>query len=137
MGDWYPQLSNNVSESLDSILNNVFNRGFVNRAACVEGLNKFYSDRWDKFRVFQDGNKRNKREKSDLMRFDNLKFIAAKFLEIISDPLNHFYPDFLSATFFEAVFKFARVDDPNVNEIYSARFPHPYYRPQIIVTFQN
>ena len=137
LGDWYPQLSNNVNESLNSILNTVFNRGFVNRASCVEGLHKFYSNRRDKYRVFQDGNKRNKRKKSDLTRFDNLKFIASKFLEIISDPLNHFYPDFLSATFFEAIYKFSRVDHQNLNELFSVTFPNANFPPQIIVPSQN
>ena len=48
LGDWYPQLSNNVSESLNAVLQNCYKRGFINRSALIEGLNTFYSDRRDK-----------------------------------------------------------------------------------------
>ena len=133
LGDWYPQLSNNVSESLNSVLNSVFNRGFVNRGACVEGLKIFYSNRRDKYRVFMNDEKRNKRKKSDILRFTNLKFISIRLLELLSNPNFVHYPNFLSSCFFEAIFKFSRVDDPNVNEIFSGTFSSPNYQPQIII----
>ena len=89
LGDWFPQLSNNVSE-LNAVLNTIFKRGFITKAACVEGIHTFYSDRRDKFRIFNDGNKANKRRKNDLKRFENLQFISRAFLALISNPLNYF-----------------------------------------------
>ena len=71
LGDWFPQLSNNVSESLNSVLNTIYRRGFINKAACVEGIHTFYSDRRDKYRIFIDGNKANKRRKSDLKIYNS------------------------------------------------------------------
>ena len=130
-GNWSPQLSNNVLESFNSVLNNIYKRSFINKATCVEGIHKFYSDRRDKFRVYLDGNKANKRKLSDLKRFENLKFISQSFLAIISNPLNYFYPQFLSAAFFETIFKFARVEDPNINEKFSFNFSNQNYQPQI------
>ena len=96
---WYPQLSNNVSESLNAVLNNIYKRGFINKGTCVEGIHTFNSDRRDKLRIFLDGNKAHKRKKTDLKRFQDLKFISQTFLSLISNPLNHFYPAFLSACF--------------------------------------
>ena len=63
LGDWYPQLSNNVSESLNAVLNNIYKRGFINKGTCVEGIHTFHSDRRDKVRIFLDGNKAHKRKK--------------------------------------------------------------------------
>ena len=48
LGNWYPQLSNNVSESLNAVLQNCYKRGFINRSALAEGLHSFYSKRRDK-----------------------------------------------------------------------------------------
>ena len=77
--------------------------------------------------------KRNKRKKSDILRFTNLKFISIRLLELLSNPNFVHYPNFLSSCFFEAIFKFSRVDDPNVNEIFSGTFSSPNYQPQIII----
>ena len=55
LGDWFPQLSNNVSESLNAVLQNCYKRGFVNNSASAEGLHTFYSDRRDKYRIFVTG----------------------------------------------------------------------------------
>jgi hypothetical protein len=66
IGDWYPQLSNNVSESLNAVLQNCYKRGFINKAALAEGLHSFYSDRRDKYRIFISGQKVNILNKSDL-----------------------------------------------------------------------
>ena len=133
LGDWFPQLSNNVSESLNAVLNTIFKRGFITKAACVEGIHTFYSDRRDKFRIFNDGNKANKRRKNDLKRFENLQFISRAFLALISNPLNHFYPSFLSACFFEAIYKFARVETENLTAIFANKFSSANYQPQIII----
>ena len=43
-----------VSESLNSVLNTIYRRGFINKAACVEGIHTFYSDRRYKYRIFID-----------------------------------------------------------------------------------
>ena len=48
LGDFFPQLSNNVSESLNAVLQNCYKRGFINKLALTEGLHTFYSDRRDK-----------------------------------------------------------------------------------------
>ena len=122
-----------MSESLNAVLNTIFKRGFITKAACVEGIHTFYSDRRDKFRIFNDGNKANKRRKNDLKRFENLQFISRSFLALISNPLNHFYPSFLSACFFEAIYKFARVETENLNAIFANKFSSANYQPQIII----
>ena len=99
LGNWYPQLSNNVSESLNAVLQNCYKRGFINRSALAEGLHSFYSDRRDKYRVFMNGQKVNKRNKSDLTRFEKLKFISIKLSEIIYNPENFYYPGFVENVF--------------------------------------
>ena len=74
------------------------------------------------------------KEKNDLKRFQDFKFISQTFLGLISNPLNHFYPAFLSACFFEAIYKFARVDDPNINSTFANIFSSANYQPQIIIS---
>jgi hypothetical protein len=48
LGDFCPQLSYNVSKSLNAVLQNCYKRGFINKLALTEGLHTFYSDRRDK-----------------------------------------------------------------------------------------
>ena len=133
LGDWFPQLSNNVCESLNAILQNCYKRGYINRPSLVEGLHTFYSDRRDKYRVFISGQKVNKRKKSDLIRFQNLKFLSVKFSEIVNNPNSYFYPGYVENCFFEAIFKFARIQDPHVNEIFANMQSNALYPPQLIV----
>ena len=73
--------------------------------------------------------KRKLQKKTDLKRFQDLKFISQTFLSLISNPVNHF----LSACFFEAIYKFARVDDPNINSTFANIFSSANYQPQIII----
>ena len=72
---------------------------YINRPSLVEGLYTFYSDRRDKYRVFISGQKVNKRKKSDLIRFQNLKFLSVKFSEIVNNPNSYFTPGMLKIVF--------------------------------------
>ena len=133
LGDWFPQLSNNVSESLNAVLQNCYKRGFVNNSALAEGLHTFYSDRRDKYRIFVTGEKVNQRKKSDLIRFSKLKFIATQFFHLLQNPENAFYPGFYESCFFEAIFKFSRINENHINEMYLNMFSNNPYPPQITV----
>ena len=129
----FSQLSNNVSESLNAVLQNCYKRGFINKSALAEGLHTFYSDRRDKYRIFLSGQKVNKRNKFGLSRFAKLKFISVKFTELINNPYNYLYPGYAESCFFEAIFKYSRVMNSNINEFYSNMLPNALYPPQIIL----
>ena len=130
LGDFCPQLSYNVSKSLNAVLQNCYKRGFINKSALAEGLHTFYSDRRDKYRIFLSGQKVNKRNKFDPSRFTRSKFISVKFTELIINPYNYLYPGYAESCFFEAIFKYSR---PNINEFYSNMLPNALYPPQIIL----
>jgi hypothetical protein len=122
LGDFFPQLSNNVSESLNAVLQNCYKKGFINKSALAEGLHTVYSD--------LSGQKVNKRNKFDPSRFTRSKFISVKFTELIINPYNYLYPGYAESCFFEAIFKYSR---PNINEFYSNMLPNALYPPQIIL----
>ena len=105
-----------------TILQNCYKRGFDNNSASAEGLHTFYSDRRDKYRIFVTGEKVNQRKKSDLIRFSKLKFIATQFFHLLQNPENAFYPGFYESCFFEAIFKFSRINENHINEMYLNMF---------------
>ena len=78
-----------------------------------------------------NGQKVNKRNKSDLSRFEKLKFISIKLCELIYNPNNFYYPGFVKNIFFEALFKYSRISDPKINELFANTLPNAV--PQIIV----
>lgn len=55
------------------------------------------------------------RNKSDRTRFEKLKFVAIKLSEIIYNPEYFYHPGFVSNIFFETLFKYSRILEPNIN----------------------
>ena len=50
-----PQLTNNPCESLNAILQNNYNLGHIDLSSMVSGIYNFFSERRDKFRIFNAG----------------------------------------------------------------------------------
>ena len=64
-------------------------------------------------------------------RFEKLKFISIKLSELIYNPNNFYYPGFVENVFFEALFKYSRISDSKINELFENTLPNAV--PQIIV----
>ena len=99
-----PQLTNNPCESLNAILQNKYNLGHINLSSMVSGIYNFFSERRDKFRIFNAGLKVAKRKRSDLNHFIKLQFIARNLKSAIRESTFNYI--FIQDIFYEAVFKF-------------------------------
>ena len=53
-----PQLTNNVSESLNALIKKAYKVGFISKATMVKNLRNFYLKQWEKYQVFTNGEKK-------------------------------------------------------------------------------
>ena len=122
-----PQLTNNPCESLNAILQNKYNLGHINLSSMVSGIYNFFSERRDKFRIFNAGLKVAKRKRSDLNHFIKLQFIARNLKSAIRESTFNYI--FIQDIFMK---RFSNlIVEKNSNALYRAECPHCI--PQIVV----
>ena len=86
----------------------------------AEGLQQFYRKKHRHLNSFLDNEKKKKRRKQDLHKFEKMKKLTNCLGLAMTMDID---ADFLQQVFFEIVFKFGNILDDNVNRLYTTNFP--------------
>ena len=118
-----PQLTNNVSESLNAVIKKAYKVGFISKATMVTNLRTFYLKQWEKYQVFINGEKQRNRSKKDLEKYRRMKIIV----ETIQSVFPTLSWEDKSKFHCEAVFKLSKVEFNNLHRLFLRSHPMGNY----------